>query len=116
MIVSVGVDLCSVERFGAAERRRPGLTRKLLTAAEAELPLNSRAARFAAKEALAKALGSPGGLSWQDAEVLRDESGAPRFELSKTVSRRVAELGISTVHLSISHDAGLATAFVVCEA
>lgn len=116
MIVSLGVDVCSVERFEAAEHRRPGLTRKLLTAAEAELPLNSRAARFAAKEALAKALGSPGGLSWQHAEVRRLASGAPQFELSGTVARRVEELGIATVHLSISHDAGLATAFVVCEA
>ena len=116
MIVSVGIDVCSVERFDAAERRHPGLTRKLLTAAEAELSLASRAARFAAKEALAKALGSPGGLSWQDAEVCRLDSGAPRFELVGTVARRAEELGIATVHLSISHDAGLATAFVVCEA
>ncbi len=116
MIVSVGLDVCSVERFEAAEARRPGFTRKILTAAEAELSLSSRAARFAAKEALAKALGSPGGLSWQHAEVRRRESGAPWFELSGTVAERAAELGIATVHLSISHDAGLATAFVVCEA
>ena len=70
MIVGIGVDVCSVERFSAMAARRPGVVSKLLTPAEAELPVHSQAARFAAKEALAKALGSPGGLSWQDAEVI----------------------------------------------
>lgn len=115
MIVSVGVDVCSLERFAAAERRRPGLTGRLLTAREAALSPASRAARFAAKEALAKALGSPGGLAWHDAEVVRDETGRPSFALTGTVAARAALLDIQHIHLSISHDAGLATAFVVCE-
>ena len=115
MIVGVGVDVCALERFAAAEQRRPGLTQRLLTEREAALSPVSRAARFAAKEALAKALGSPGGLAWHDAEVVADETGRPGFVLTGTVATLAQALGVARVHLSISHDAGLATAFVVCE-
>ena len=68
------------------------------------------------REALAKALGAPGGLGWQDAEVVVDELGRPSFRLSGTVAARAAELGVTHVHLSITHDSGIASAFVICEA
>lgn len=74
------------------------------------------AARWAAKEALAKALGAPAGLSWQDAEVVRDPSGQPRFVIRGTVAARAAEMGIATLHVSLSHDAGIASAVVIAEA
>ena len=64
-------------RFAAAVQRRPGLVRRLFTPAEAERPVASQAARFAAKEALAKALGCPPGLDWHDAEVVREADGRP---------------------------------------
>lgn len=115
MIVGVGVDVCALDRFALAERRRPGVTGRLLTEREAALSPASRAARFAAKEALAKALGSPGGMAWHDAEVIQDDSGQPRFVLTGTVAARAQRLGVERIHLSISHDGGLATAFVVCE-
>ena len=76
----------------------------------------SQAARFAAKEALAKALGAPAGLSWQDAEVVTDEHGRPAFKITGTVAARAAELGVGTIHVSLSHDAGIASAVVICEA
>ena len=115
MIVGIGTDLCVVARFEAMLARRPLLAERLLTETERALPVQSQAARFAAKEALAKALGSPGGLRWLDAEVVTSAAGAPSFRLSGTVAERAAALGIGGVHLSISHDGGFATAMVVCE-
>lgn len=116
MIVGIGTDLCVVERYTEMIGRRPGIEERLLTDDERALPVNSRAARFAAKEALAKALGSPGGMRWLDVEVLRDDHGAPRFDIGGTVAERIDDLGIRNVHLSISHDGGFVTAMVVCEA
>ena len=113
--MGVGIDVCDVDRFAESVRRTPALVRRLFTPVEAERPLASQAARFAAKEALAKALGAPAGLSWQDAEVVTDEDGRPEFKVTGTVAARVAELGIGTIHLSLSHDAGIASAFVICE-
>ena len=55
MIIGIGVDVCQIDRYAAAEDRRPGFSARWLTEAEVALPLSSRVARFAAKEALAKA-------------------------------------------------------------
>lgn len=115
MIVGVGVDLCEIARFEAAEARHPGLVRRCLTPAEAATSPSSRAARFAAKEALAKALTSPGGLAWHDAEVITDEHGAPSMVMRGTVLARAQALGVTRVLLSLSHDGGHAIAMVVCE-
>ena len=115
MIVGVGIDVCDLERFSASLERTPALRSRLFTAAEESRPLASLAARFAAKEALAKALGAPTGLAWHDAEVVSEESGRPRFELRGTVAARARELGVETVHVSLSHDAGIASAMVVLE-
>ena len=76
----------------------------------------SQAARFAAKEALAKALGAPAGMAWLDAEVHHRRPGRPAFKIIGTVAARAAELGVATIHVSLSHDAGIASAVVICEA
>lgn len=115
MIVGIGIDVCPVERFAAAAARERLLAR-LFTPAERDSSMNRMAGRFAAKEALAKALGAPAGLSWHDVEVRKDDLGKPYFHYTGTVADRVAALGIATVHLSITHDAGIAAAVVVCEA
>lgn len=115
MIVGVGIDVCDVGRFAEVVARRPGLVGRLFTAAEAARPVASLAARFAAKEALAKALGAPGGLSWLHAEVRTDDAGRPSLEISGTVAHRAAQLGVARIHVSLSHDAGIASAFVICE-
>ena len=114
-IVGVGIDVVDVERFGVSLERTPGLRSRLFTPGESGRALASLAARFAAKEAIAKALGAPGGLAWHDAEIVSEESGRPRFELSGTVAARAAELGATSVHVSLSHDAGIASAVVVLE-
>ena len=115
MIVGIGIDVCPVERFASAAARERLLAR-LFTPAERDSSMNRMAGRFAAKEALAKALGAPAGLSWHDVEVRKDDLGKPFFHYTGTIAARVAELGIATVHLSITHDAGIAAAVVVCEA
>ncbi len=86
MIIGIGIDVCDVERFAESVRRTPRMVDRLFTAAEAERPVASQAARFAAKEALAKALGAPAGLSWHDAEVVTDERGRPEFKVTGTVA------------------------------
>lgn len=115
MIVGIGVDVCDVSRFDAALRRTPGLAGRLFTASERDRPVASLAARFAAKEALAKALGGPPGLAWHDAEVLSEDSGRPVVVVRGTVEAAVTAAGARSVHVSLSHDAGIATAFVVLD-
>ena len=115
MIIGVGIDVCDLERFAKTIARRPGLVNRLFTPAEAARPIASQAARFAAKEAIAKALGAPAGLGWHDAEVIREETGRPRFEIRGTVLVAADALGVRSVHVSLSHDGGLATAYVVLE-
>ena len=115
MIVGVGIDVVDVERFGQTLERTPRLRERLFTETERSLPLASLAARFAAKEALAKALGAPAGLHWVDATVHTHESGAPELVVQGTVAARAAELGVLRLHLSMSHDAGIASAVVVAE-
>ena len=115
MIVGVGVDLVEVARFARSLERTPALLERLFTPAEQAVEkLESLAARFAAKEAVAKVLGAPG-LSWVDAEVVRLENGAPRLVLHGEALAHAQEMGIAHWHVSLSHDGGFATAFVVAE-
>ncbi|MGJ9413611.1 holo-ACP synthase [Aeromicrobium sp. CF4.19] len=113
-IVGIGVDVVDLQRFAASLQRTPELASRLFTQQEAGRSTESLAGRFAAKEAFVKALRSPAGLSWQDIEVVTDEHGAPSFALHGTARHRVEELGL-VLHLSISHDTSVATAFVVAE-
>lgn len=115
MIVGVGIDVVDITRFMETLERTPGLRARLFTPAESLKPPSSLAARFAAKEALAKALGAPGGLLWLDAEVTTDSDGRPWLEISGTVAARASQLGVQSMHLSLSHDAGIASAVVVLE-
>jgi holo-[acyl-carrier protein] synthase len=121
VIIGVGIDVCPVERFAASLDRTPGLRDRLFTADEQTTPSGGRrtgeslAARFAAKEALAKALGAPGDLNWHDAEVTVGELGRPHLIVRGTVARRAAELGVTCWHVSLSHDGGVASAVVVAE-
>lgn len=114
-IVGIGVDVVEIRRLGAAMERAPRLRERLFAPAERDLPLESLAARFAAKEAVAKALGSPGSLSWQDAIVHRAPGSAPRLEVVGSVAARALALGVVRWHVSLSHDGGIATAMVVAE-
>jgi holo-[acyl-carrier protein] synthase len=115
MIVGVGIDVVDVERFQQTLERTPGLRDRVFTPNEAHKPPASLAARFAAKEALAKALGAPAGMQWHDAEVRTDETGRPWLEITGTVAACASRLGVRSMHLSLSHDAGIASAVVVLE-
>lgn len=115
-VIGVGIDVVDIDRFMESLERTPGLRDRLFTPDEAGRPPASLAARFAAKEALAKALGAPVGMAWHDAEVVSESSGRPRFTIRGTVAARADELGVGSVHLSLSHDAGIASAMVVLEA
>lgn len=115
MIVGVGIDVVDVARFLATVERVPALRRRLFTPEERELPPASLAARFAAKEAVAKSLGAPAGMSWQDATVRRVLGEQPVVEVTGTVAAAAERLGVTRFHLSLSHDAGIASAMVVAE-
>jgi holo-[acyl-carrier protein] synthase len=120
-IVGVGIDVAEIERFRASLERTPGLAQRLFLESELLLPSGERrgvaslAARFAAKEALAKALGAPAGLLWTDAEVCVEDSGRPWLRVTGTVATCAAELGVRSWHVSLSHDAGVASAVVIAE-
>ena len=105
MIVGIGVDLVDIERFERTIARTPKLLTRLFSPAERMLKPRSLAARYAAKEALIKALGGSDGVHWTEIEVTPEASGRPWFSLT----------GITTLHLSMSHDAHLATAYVIAE-
>lgn len=115
MIVGVGIDVVDIARFGATLARTPRLRARLFTSAEQLLPPASLAARFAAKEAVAKALGAPPGLRWTDAWVRTDATGRPFVEVAGTVAERAEQLGVASWHVSLSHDAGIASAVVIAE-
>jgi holo-[acyl-carrier protein] synthase len=120
-VVGVGIDVVPIERFAEALARTPSLADRLFTAAErmtnAGEPRTSEslAARFAAKEALAKALGAGGGMLWTDAEVRVDDAGRPSLAVRGTVQARAESLGVTTWHVSLSHDGGIAAATVIAE-
>ena len=115
MIVGVGIDVVDLARFEKAMARTDGLADRLFTEGERRLPVRSLAARFAAKEALAKALGAPPGLLWTDAEVVVGPGGRPHLEVRGTVAAAAARLGVAHWHISLTHDAGIASAVVIAE-
>ena len=115
MIAGVGIDVVDVARFERQLQNSPTLLTRLFTESERELPVRSLAARFAAKEAIAKALGAPVGLRWTDVTVVREPSGRPRLEVTGTGAARAADLGVERFHVSLSHDAGIASAVVIAE-
>lgn len=114
-IAGIGVDLVDLARFERAVSRTPALRERLFAVSERELPLRSLAGRFAAKEALIKALGESTGVRWHDMEVVPDAQGSPGFVVHGGAAALVAERGITAIHLSMSHDAGVAIAMVVAE-
>ena len=115
MIVGIGVDLVDIARFEAALRRTPALAARLFAESERGGRPESLAASFAAKEAVAKALGGPPGLGWTDVEVIRDAAGCPRLEIRGSVADAASQRGIRRWHVSLSHDAGMSIAMVVAE-
>lgn len=115
MIVGIGVDVVDVPRFGRALARTPRLRERLFAPGEQSLPERSLAARFAAKEALVKALGGDAGLHWPDMEVVAGDDGAPAFTQDGPLAGILADRSVRRAHVSLTHDAGIACAFVVLD-
>jgi holo-[acyl-carrier protein] synthase len=124
MIIATGIDLVEISRIEEVfERRGDRFRQRVFTEAEIEYcerqqaRLESYAARFAAKEAAMKALGTgwADGVGWKEIEVVRDPGGAPRLELRGRALDRFRELGASRAHLSLTHTRGLAMAQVIFE-
>jgi holo-[acyl-carrier protein] synthase len=124
MILGIGIDVVDIRRLRRAlERHGDRFTQRLFTAAEQEYcrahrdPSPYYAARFAAKEALFKALGTgwAQGVTWLDAEVRRDESGAPGLALLGRADEISKALGAHRIHISLSHSEESAAAVVILE-
>nr|WP_211229292.1 holo-ACP synthase [Nakamurella lactea] len=119
VVLGVGIDVVAVDRFAAALRRTPTLAARLftsdeqITAAGHQRSVASLAARFAAKEAVAKALGVPAGMDWHDCAVQSTDGGRPVLRVVDTVAGAAAAQGITGWQLSLSHDAGIAAAVVI---
>ena len=121
MIVGIGVDIVDLARFERAAARTPRLLDRLFAESEQvkgsrRLAVHSLAARFAAKEALIKALGTSDGVRWHDMPIVSDGERNPSFALTGNIAARTRERGITHIHLSMSHDAGVAIAYVIAEA
>lgn len=125
MIAGIGIDMVNIPRFAELmERRGDAAVARFYAPAEAERcrasrsPVESFAARFAAKEAFFKALGTGWGLGgrWTEVEVASAPSGAPSLRLSGRAAEIAAERGIVRIHLSLTHTDDTAAAFVVLEA
>ena len=120
MVIGVGVDVIDVERFRASLTRTPTMRERIFTLAELEHvatkydPVLSLAARFAAREAVMKAMGlGLGAFGFHDASVRIDDAGAPHLIISGQAAALATDRGIDTWHLSLAHDGGMATAMVV---
>jgi holo-[acyl-carrier protein] synthase len=120
VIRGIGVDAVDVERFRRSLERTPTMRERLFVAEELEYvapkvdPVPSLAARFAAREAVMKALGvGLGAFGFHDVWVSRAESGAPSLVVMGAASDLATAAGVTTWHLSITHTDTLAIAFVV---
>ena len=119
-MLRTGIDLVEIARFAQAlERHGERLLQRIFTPVEREQcggRVASLAARFAAKEAVAKALGTGiGAVRWVDIEVVSDARGAPHLRLHGEAARRAAALGVAAWAISLSHSRGCAVAVVVGE-
>lgn len=117
-VFSVGVDIIEIERIKAALRRhRERFLQRVYTPAEQAYcrgRVPELAARFAAKEAISKALGTGmRGIAWQEMEILGDERGKPLIHLHGRAKARAEELGLSEFAISLSHSRDYAVAFVM---
>ena len=117
-VIGVGIDLVDIERF---ERVKPRVRERLFTPAEAKYCVLQRrpdlhfAARFAAKEAVLKALGTgwSGGISWTDVEIVREKHGEAAVKLSGVAAKRAKTMKIRTWLVSMTHTSTTAAAVAI---
>lgn len=121
-VIGLGVDMVDIERFRRVLARRAKVADRLFTEAELSFvagrsdPVPGLAARFAAKEATMKALGTGvGGVRFCDIEVLSAPSGAPRLRVRGLAEEKARTLGVVSWHVSLTHSESLAAAVVVAD-
>jgi holo-[acyl-carrier protein] synthase len=121
-VIGVGVDLVEIERFRQSVERTPSMLDRLFTAVELDYartktdPIPSLAARFAAREAVMKALGvGLGAFEFHDVWVRRNDSGAPRLMVEGRAAALASVAGVRLWHLSLSHSSTTAIAYAIAE-
>ncbi len=117
MIKGIGTDLVDIARFARLCKEKPQALSRLFAPEEGASGLRpeSLAARFAAKEAVFKALGGRYGARWAEIAVTGGGADPPRLLLSGAAAARARDCGISRWHVSLSHEGGMAQAFVIGE-
>ena len=122
MIVGIGTDICSIERFEDEEKRNALMARyytedeRAYVEGRGKGAAASAAAIFAAKEACAKALGTGfRGFGPSEIEVVHWENGKPGYKLTGEANLLARRRGVDRLHLSLTHDGGVAAAFAVLE-
>ncbi len=125
MIIGTGIDIVELDRIESSlARHGDRFVERVFTSREQELATSRRktaaqfyAGRWAAKEAMAKALGCGFGehCGWLDIEVVNDGPGKPHIELSGQAAATAERMGIEQLHVSISHEKTYACAFVIAE-
>jgi holo-[acyl-carrier protein] synthase len=121
MIIGIGIDLVKIDRIDKAGKNHTGFLERVFTDREREycsrqkFPAQHYAGRFAAKEAVLKAIGTgwSAGVKWTDMEVLHGDGGGPIVNVSGRVKDLMDLKGVKQVLLSYSHDEGYAVAHVV---
>jgi len=122
-VVGIGIDLVEVgriaralDRWGERFTERVFTPRELQRAGRGPNRVRRLAARFAAKEAVMKALGTGrSGVGWREIEITNEPSGAPRVRLAGRAARAGEAVGVARVHVSLTHDLHYAAAFAVAE-
>ncbi len=121
-IIGIGIDLVDIERFRTSLERTPSMRTRLFTTVELDYvapksdPVPSLAARFAAREAVMKSLGlGLGAFGFHEVWVERAESGEPSLAITGRALDLAAEVGVQRWHLSLTHSASTAGAYVIAE-
>jgi holo-[acyl-carrier protein] synthase len=121
-VTGIGIDAVDLPRFRRVLERRPTIVERVFTPGELAYAESSKdpaphlAARFAAKEAVLKALGvGIGAVGWRDMEVVRAEGGAPSLSLTGRAAQLCVDRGVARWHLSLSHTDTVAVASVIAE-
>ena len=121
-VIGIGIDLVDIERFRRSLERTPSMTQRLFTPTELAYvapkvdPVPSLAARFAAREAVMKALGvGLGAFGFHDVWVERTDAGVPRLVVTAAAAELAEAAGVVRWHLSLTHTATTAAAYVIAE-
>ncbi|HSP29554.1 MAG TPA: holo-ACP synthase [Ilumatobacteraceae bacterium] len=121
-VIGIGIDLVDIERFRRSLERTPSMRTRLFTEIELAYvapqadPVPSLAARFAAREAVMKALGvGLGAFSFHDVWVERAESGRPSLSLAGRAAELATVAGVAVWHLSLTHSDVMAAAYVIAD-